>query len=50
MRELFQDLVSKSLEASGHDRVVVFIDDLDRIKPALAVRLLENFEELYGRQ
>ena len=41
MRELFQVLVSKSLEASGQDRVVVFIDDLDRIKPALAVRLLE---------
>lgn len=43
MRRCFRDLVSKALaQKKGADRrLVVFIDDLDRVQPKLAVRLLE---------
>lgn len=38
----FQELVNKKLSASsGKDRVVIFIDDLDRLNPGKAVELLE---------
>ncbi|GEM_PF-6949799 len=43
MRACFQELVTKALDTKTGDarRLVVFIDDLDRVPPALAVRLLE---------
>lgn len=43
IRGCFRELVDKALSASGDEkkRLVVFIDDLDRVPPVLAVRLLE---------
>ena len=37
----FQTAVNKKLSSTGKDRLVVFIDDLDRLKPGKAVELLE---------
>ena len=47
----FAQVVSKRLEGSGFDRLVIFIDDLDRVLPAQAVDILEvlkNFVDVPG--
>ncbi|MEK4229273.1 KAP family P-loop NTPase fold protein [Solibacillus sp. FSL H8-0538] len=41
LKEMFQEAVRQKLLDSGCDRVVIFIDDLDRLQPKLAVTLLE---------
>lgn len=41
LKEKFQKLVDKKLEKTKKDRLVVFVDDLDRLQPSKAVELLE---------
>ncbi len=41
LKEQFQSAVNAKIEHSGVDRVVIFIDDLDRLHPGKAVELLE---------
>ncbi len=42
MNEIFEKIVEKNIEGSKNtDRVVIFIDDLDRLAPGKAVELLE---------
>lgn len=41
LKECFENLVENRLAALGKDRVVVFVDDLDRLQPGKAVELLE---------
>lgn len=41
LKDEFQKSVNAKLEASGKDRLVVFVDDLDRLNPGKAVELLE---------
>ena len=41
LKDKFQDAVNKKLEKEHRDRVVVFVDDLDRLQPSKAVELLE---------
>ena len=43
LKEEIADLVQRRLNA-GADRIVIFIDDLDRIKPAIAVEILETIK------
>lgn len=47
----FESLVSLWTEGKGQRRVVIFVDDLDRIRPILALELLEaikNFIDVRG--
>ncbi|MBO5371278.1 MAG: hypothetical protein J6A75_01010 [Lachnospiraceae bacterium] len=41
LKEQFQSAVDKKLKDTGKERVVVFVDDLDRLQPCKAVELLE---------
>lgn len=41
LREQFQNHINYALEKSGKDRVVMFVDDLDRLNPEKAIELLE---------
>ncbi len=41
MTAIFEKLVEKNVENSSTDRVVIFVDDLDRLAPGKAVELLE---------
>lgn len=41
LKTQFQELVNVALEEQKKDRVVIFVDDLDRLQPARAVELLE---------
>ena len=41
LKEKFQDAVDKKLTKEHRDRVVIFVDDLDRLRPVKAVELLE---------
>lgn len=41
LKEEFQESVKKKLAEKGKNRLVVFIDDLDRLNPGKAVELLE---------
>ncbi len=41
VKTALQELVSSTLESKGRSRVVVFIDDLERLEPARATDLLE---------
>lgn len=41
LKTRFQDCVKQALEEQKKDRVVIFVDDLDRLEPARAVELLE---------
>jgi hypothetical protein len=43
-KESFQDLVDFILEKEKLDRLVFFIDDLDRVKPLKALELLESIK------
>lgn len=41
LKEKFQEAVNKKLQKEHRDRVVIFVDDLDRLRPVKAVELLE---------
>ncbi len=41
LKEQFQVAVNNKIKQSGKDRLVIFIDDLDRLHPGKAVELLE---------
>ncbi|MBR2214131.1 MAG: hypothetical protein IJ849_00065 [Selenomonadaceae bacterium] len=41
LKEQFQQAVNAKLTETGRQRVVIFVDDLDRLHPAKAVELLE---------
>ena len=41
LKARFQDCVKQALKEQKKDRVVIFVDDLDRLEPARAVELLE---------
>ena len=41
LKSRFQDCVKQALKEKKKDRVVIFVDDLDRLAPARAVELLE---------
>lgn len=41
LKEQFQNHINYALEKSGKDRVVMFVDDLDRLNPEKAIELLE---------
>lgn len=41
LKTRFQDCVKQALKEQKKDRVVIFVDDLDRLEPARAVELLE---------
>ena len=41
LKQKFIDAVRKKLDKEHRDRVVIFVDDLDRLQPAKAVELLE---------
>ena len=41
LKEQFQEAVNNKLKTNAYDRVVVFIDDLDRLQPLKAIELLE---------
>lgn len=41
LKEQFQAAVNNKIQQSGKDRLVIFIDDLDRLHPGKAVELLE---------
>ncbi len=41
LKEQFQTAVDNKIKQSGKDRLVIFIDDLDRLHPGKAVELLE---------
>lgn len=41
LKQKFQDAVNKKLAKEHRDRVVVFVDDLDRLQPLRAIELLE---------
>jgi len=41
LRSQFQDCVKQALAEQKKERVVIFVDDLDRLQPARAVELLE---------
>lgn len=51
LRKTVQDAINAKLAASISDRIVIFVDDLDRMNPGKAVELLEvikNFLDLKG--
>lgn len=41
LKEQFQSHINYALEKSGKDRVIMFVDDLDRLNPEKAIELLE---------
>ena len=41
LKKQFQNHINEALEKSGKDRVIMFVDDLDRLNPEKAVELLE---------
>lgn len=41
LKEQFQNQINYALEKSGKDRVIMFVDDLDRLNPEKAIELLE---------
>ncbi len=41
LKEQFQEAVNEKLKKTQKDRVVIFVDDLDRLQPEKAVELLE---------
>jgi predicted KAP-like P-loop ATPase len=44
--EVIDDILGQSTETSGFERVVIYIDDLDRLAPVKAVELLEAVKNL----
>lgn len=44
--EVIEDILTEGNQASGLERVVIYIDDLDRLAPAKAVELLEAVKNL----
>ena len=51
MKEDFSGIVQDSLAATGAEKIVFFIDDLDRLEPVRAIELLEvikNFIDVEG--
>ncbi len=44
LRNEMNDLIDKILEKTGHDRIYVFVDDLDRLEPRMAVEMLEGMK------
>jgi hypothetical protein len=51
MREALQLIVSQVLEKNSSpkiDRIVVFVDDLDRLEPSIAVQILELIKNIFN--
>lgn len=46
LRHTFNDLVNEFCEGKGDKRIVVFIDDLDRLQPSRAVEVMEALKVL----
>lgn len=44
LRAQMEELICSILEKTGHDRIYVFIDDLDRLTPRIALELLEGMK------
>ncbi|MFR2892672.1 P-loop NTPase fold protein [Peptoniphilus grossensis] len=44
LKEQFQNHINYALEKSGKDRVIMFVDDLDRLNPEKAIELLEGLK------
>lgn len=50
IRQTIDDIVTNSIKRKGHslaDRIIIFIDELDRCRPEFAVRLLEQVKTLF---
>ena len=41
LKENLQDIINEAIEINDYDRIVIFIDDLDRLVPEKAIELLE---------
>ena len=51
LREAFAELVEQFLLATGAEKLVIYVDDLDRLKPVRAIEVLEvmkNFIDVEG--
>lgn len=47
-RVLMKEFISKNSSSEEQDKVIVFIDELDRCKPTFAVELLERLKHLFN--
>ena len=41
LKENLQNIINEAIEVNDYDRIVIFIDDLDRLVPEKAIELLE---------
>lgn len=47
MAETFKKAVNRCLKEDNKDRIIIFIDDLDRLDPAIALDLLEKLKNFF---
>lgn len=48
LRKRFEEVVDKAREKAGHRPIVIFIDDLDRCRPATAVAILDAMKLFFN--